>query len=404
MESLSTCIRVLFLGGAHAQIPVIREAKQRGYYIITCDYLPQNPGHKYADEYYNISTTDTDAVYDLAVAVKPDLIIAYASDPAAPVAAYVSEKLGLPGNHYESVCILTEKDRFRLLQQKLNLPAPVFCLIKNGTDVSRERSTLQYPLIIKPTDSSGSKGVSKVSGPDQLEAAYKEAMQFSRNKRIIAEEYIDNQIADIHGDGFVINGDLLFACMGDHLYNKLTNPYNPVGTLWPSRLPEPAVKEIIKDAAALIKASGFKNGAVNIEARVNSKGKSYIMEIGPRNGGHFVPQAIRYATGFDMVKAGLDVMLGNPVKIPRKKRRFSAYYAIHSDHEGTLDELTFLKELLPYISEFHQYVSFGEKVRSFRGANAAIGILILTFTHYDEMLFFMTNIENYIDLRLSVEA
>src|SRR5690554_5161638 len=102
--------RILFLGGAYAQIPIIKEAKTRGWYIITCDYLPDNPGHKLADEYYNVSTTDYNGILNLAEKVKPDFVVAYASDPAAPIAAYVSEQLGLPGNSFESVKLLSEKD------------------------------------------------------------------------------------------------------------------------------------------------------------------------------------------------------------------------------------------------------------------------------------------------------
>ena len=95
--------RLLMLGGAMQQIPIIRMAKDMGHYVITCDYLPENPGHKLADEYYDISTTDLDGVLELAKGLDLDGIIAYASDPAAPTAAYVAEKLGLPGNPYESV-------------------------------------------------------------------------------------------------------------------------------------------------------------------------------------------------------------------------------------------------------------------------------------------------------------
>ena len=84
------------LGGSLYQTYVIKEAVKMGYYVISCDYLPNNPGHRYAHEYYNISTTDKEAVYKLAKDIQVDGIVAYASDPAAPTAAYVCEKLGLP--------------------------------------------------------------------------------------------------------------------------------------------------------------------------------------------------------------------------------------------------------------------------------------------------------------------
>ena len=99
--------KILFLGGSHFQIPPIKYAKEQGHFVITCDYLPDNPGHKLADEYYNVSTTDMEGVLKLAQKLRIDGIVAYASDPAAPTQAYVGNRLGLPSNPYESVKILS---------------------------------------------------------------------------------------------------------------------------------------------------------------------------------------------------------------------------------------------------------------------------------------------------------
>jgi biotin carboxylase len=143
---------------------------------------------------------------------------------------------------------------------------------------------------------------------------------------------------------------------------------------------------------------------LNIEARVNSVGTHYIMEIGPRNGGHFVPQAIQYATGFNMVKASLDVFTGGKIKIPNQRRSFSAYYAIHSDFDGELIHLTFDKKLESFVKEFHQYISPGERVKSFTGANAAIGILLLSFDNREEMETTIDCIQSLINLRIKTHA
>lgn len=401
MGSNEKQIRALILGGAHAQIPLIKESRARGYYIITCDYLPGNPGHTLADEYHNISTTDKLGVLNLAKQVKPDFIIAYASDPAAPVAAYVSEELGLPGNSYESVRHLSEKDMFRSLQREKGLNVPDFVTLTETDNPLEKLKLLKYPYIIKPTDSSGSKGVTKISSHIEIEPAINYAMGFSRSKRIIAEEFIDNEQADIHGDGFVVNGELIFTCLGDHIYNKKSNPFNPIGTLWPSKHPGATIRKIEKDVASLIKFSGFISGPVNIEARINSEGKHYIMEIGPRSGGNFVPQAIKYATGFDMVKASLDVMAGHEILMPDREIKCSAYYALHTDFDGELTHLSLSKRLIPYINEFHQYLFPGDEVKPFTGANAAIGILLMTFSNREEMDYILTNMCELINLRIN---
>lgn len=392
--------RVLFLGGAYAQIPIIKEAKSRNWYIITCDYLPDNPGHKLADEYYNISTTDIEGVYNLAKQVKPDFIIAYASDPAAPVASCVSERLGLPGNSYESVRILSEKDRFRnfLRENGFNTPKTITITEEiNNIDLVDD---LEFPLIVKPTDSSGSKGVSKVENKKEIQKAIEYALSFSRNKRVIIEEFIDNEIADIHGDGFVINNELVFSCLGDHIYNSLANPFNPTGTSWPSKIPIVIIQRIEKEVDRLIQLSGFLFGPINIEARINKRGLPYIMEIGPRNGGHFVPQAINYATKFDMVSSFLNLLDGNEISISKNFIIPSAYIAVHSEYSGILDSIIINDKLKPFIKEFHQYINKGEEVKSFQGSNAAIGILLLSFTTIEEMDHYIENIDSYVKVIL----
>jgi biotin carboxylase len=392
-------IKILFLGAAQAQNPIILEAKNRGWYIITCDYLPDNPGHKLADEYYNVSTTDFKGVLELAKRVNPDFVVAHASDPAAPTAAWVSEQLNLPGNSYRSIQLLSEKDLFRKVLADNGFNTPNSITLTDADDVEKLKS-LTFPIIIKPTDSSGSKGVLKVEDFCQMKAAIDYAMSFSRKKRIIAEEFIDNEKGDIHGDGFVVNSKLVFCHLGDHLYNLKSNEFNPCGTVWPSCIKNQVISQIENDVEGILNLTGYENGPINIEARINREGKIYIMEIGPRSGGHFVPQAIEYSTDFNMIRATLDVLSGNEVTIPAKRNLFSAYYAIHSDVGGKLKSLDIKPEIKPYIKEFHQYIQPGEKVNSYLGANAAIGVLLFLFKTREQMDFYIGNIKQFLKVEL----
>lgn len=116
--------KVLLLGGSLFQVPSIKTAKKMGYHTIVCDFLPDNPGQHFADEYYNVSTTDKEAILALARRLSIDGIVCYASDPAAPTAAYVAEQLGLPTSPYQSVELLSNKDKFRdfLAKHQFNVP------------------------------------------------------------------------------------------------------------------------------------------------------------------------------------------------------------------------------------------------------------------------------------------
>ncbi|BDQ02780.1 ATP-grasp domain-containing protein [Ignavibacterium sp.] len=396
--------KILFLGGAPSQVPIIVEAKSRGFYIITCDYLPNNPGHKLADEYYNISTTDVQSVLKLAEELGPDFIVAYASDPAAPVASYVSEKLNKPGNSYQSTRTLAEKDLFRDFLKHNSFNVPNFISTdKHSYKNLIDKFNLQFPVIVKPNDSSGSKGVSLVDSIDNLTGAVDYSMKFSRSGKVIIEEYIDNSQGDLHGDGFVLNGKLIFSCLGDHIYNKLSNPFNPCGTLWPSKVSSDLIKKVEAEVNKIINKSGFSFGPINIEARINSEGKLFIMEIGPRNGGHYVPQAIKYSTGFDLVKFYLDVLENKNIEIKNfdyNNYKFVSYFAIHTDHKGIFKDLNISDEIKPFIKEIFLYMSPGTEVNSFISSNSAVGVVILQFSSRFEMEYFSNNFQKLISVNL----
>ena len=171
--------KILLLGGSSQQVVAIETAKQLGLNTVLCDYLPDNPGQYHADKFYQVSTTDKDAILKVAQDEQVDYIIAYASDPAAPTAAYVAEKLGLPTNPYKAVETLCNKDMFRdfLAAHGFNAPRAAGFTSKNDAKADIENFTL--PIIIKPVDSSGSKGATVLHELDGLDEALDFAFSFS---------------------------------------------------------------------------------------------------------------------------------------------------------------------------------------------------------------------------------
>ena len=184
--------KILLLGGSHFQVPSIKKAKEMGFYTVTCDYLPQNPGHKYADEYYNVSTTDKEEVLRLAQKLKIDGIVCYASDPAAPTAAYVAEKMCLPASPYQSVEILANKDKFRkfLSANGFHTPKARGYAYEEVEQMRKDIGEFCFPVMVKPVDSSGSKGVAKVDEVSEILEAVDTAVSYSRCGRFIIEEYV----------------------------------------------------------------------------------------------------------------------------------------------------------------------------------------------------------------------
>lgn len=394
--------KVLMLGSSYFQIPAIKYAKNAGYYVITCDYLPDNPGHAYADEYHNISTTDLNGVLELADRLKVDGIVAYASDPAAPTAAYVSEKLNLPGNPYKSVKILTEKDLFREFLKRHNFNVPFAKGYTFFENLLEDIENFTFPVMVKPVDSSGSKGVTKVKYISHLKDAFNYALSFSRNKRVIIEKYIEMKGAQMHGDAFIVSGKVIFCHLGDHHFHSGINPFVPYSTTIPSSHNTRILKKVKNEVNKVAKILKLRQGAFNIEARINEKEDVYLMEMGPRNGGNLVPQLEEYATGFNMVAASVDASLGKyNLRFENNHSGHYAYYVLHSRSYGKLKNIEFSRSLKPNIIEKHIFKKVGDEVIPFSGSNATIGIILLKFNNNNEMLEKINNMDKYVKITLS---
>ncbi|MGB6020249.1 MAG: ATP-grasp domain-containing protein, partial [Sulfurimonadaceae bacterium] len=324
--------RILFLGGSKFQIPPIIYAKEQGHYVITCDYLPENPGHQYADEYHNVSTTDKEAVLELAEKLKIDGIVAYASDPAAPTQAYVGNKLGLPSNPYESVEILARKDYFRDFLEKHGFLIPKsksFYRLEEAYDWFDE---IEKPIIVKPVDSSGSKGVTKVGRKEELAAAFDYALQFSREKKVAVEEFFVRDGYQVAGDGFIVDGKLVFRCWANEHFDKECNPFVPIGESFPSVMTDYTLQQAQMETQRLLDLLGMKQGALNFDFHYNKNGDFSFLELGPRNGGNLIPEVIKYATDVDLIKYTVDSALGFDCSdlIMREVKGYFSSYMLHS--------------------------------------------------------------------------
>lgn len=392
--------KVLLLGGSHFQVPSVKKAKELGYYTITCDYLPDNPGHKYADEYHNVSTTDKEAVLKLAKDLKIDGIVCYASDPAAPTAAYVAEKMGLPGQPYKSVEILSNKDLFRkfLTENNFNVPrARGYCSVDEAI---KDFSNFKLPVMVKPVDSSGSKGVTKISDIKNLESAIKYALNFSRNKRFIIEEYVEKFGYQIAGDGFSVDGKLVFRCFANEHFNlKAGNPFVPIGESWPYNMPMHIHDKIHNETQRLLDLLGMKTGAYNFDVRIDKDENVILMELGPRNGGNLIAQVIEYATGVDTVKYTIEAAMGKDCSDLKmvEPNGFWSCFMVHSKKAGILKSVEFSDEFKKNnIVEFEMMYNKGDKVDSFNGSNGTLGTMILKYSSMDEMLTKMDNMDDFV--------
>lgn len=391
--------KLLMLGGAMQQIPAIKAARDMGYYVITCDYLPQNPGHRFAHEYHNVSTTDKEAVLKLAKELSIDGIVAYASDPAAPTAAYVSEKLGIPGNPYEAVSMLTEKDKFRDFLKKNGFNTPKAIGVQNYEEARSAIDRFKFPVMVKPVDSSGSKGVVKIYSKAELKDAYEEAVSYSRSKRVIIEEFIQKKGYQVSGDGFSVDGHLVFTSYGNELYcGNGTREYVALGEFWPSILTPEMKDKVDYELQKLITALGMKTSAYNIEVIIDEKDDVYILELGPRNGGSYIPQLIKYATGVDLVHYTIKSALGEDCSQLQMAPTTGCFsnYMIYSTQSGKYAGLWFDEQFKENnLLDVYCTYSIGDEVASYQNTSHSLGTILFKADSIEDMINITDNIHRY---------
>ena len=394
--------KVLMLGGSLYQTYAIKEAVKMGYYVITCDYLPSNPGHHYSHEYHNVSTTDKDAVLELAKRLNVDGIVAYASDPAAPTAAYVCEKLGLPTSPYKSVEILSKKHLFRQYLAEHGFNVPNARSYTSYEDAEKDIDSFKLPVMVKPVDSSGSKGINKLVDKKQLKTFYEDAQSYSREKIVIIEEFIEKQGPQISGDAFSVEGELVFHCLGNEFYSThVDKDFAPLGECWPTIMPQSVIDQLVQDLQRLISSLGMKSTAYNVEAIYGKDGKVYILELGARSGGSLIPQITALATGVDMVPYVIKAAMGedcSELKMASVKGFWSNYMA-HANKTGiyngiAFDEVFKKNHLVDYVSETKK----GDSVHKYRDAQDCIGELIIRYENQEQMFQMIENMNKYVTI------
>lgn len=392
--------KLLLLGGSRYLLPVIESAHKLGLYVITCDYLPNNIAHKYSDEYHNVSIIDKDAVLALAKELKIDGIMSFACDPGVVTAAYVAEKMNLPSaGSFESVSILQNKAKFRAFLEKNGFNVPRSRGFKNVEDALLEIGYFNFPIIVKPTDSAGSKGVTRVDDINHLAESVEYALKFSASKEVVIEEFIEKKGCSSDTDSFSVDGELKFVSFSSQRFDsKSENPYTPSAYSWPSTFSKQSEKELKDELQRLLKLLNMRTSIYNIETREGLDGKAYIMEVSPRGGGNRLAEMLRYATGVDLIECAVKAAIGDKVD-GLEQKDYNGCWAeviLHSDKPGIYQDVYIKPEIPAKIIEKDLWVEKGTKIGGFSGANEAIGTLVLQFETQEELELVMNNISEFV--------
>lgn len=381
--------KLMLLGGIRYLLPAIEAAHRHGCHVVTVDYLPDNIAHKYSDEYHNVSILDKEAVLALARELHIDGILSYAVDPGVVTAAYVAEQMGLPFTcSYETACILQDKARFRQFLADNDFNVPNAKGYTNADDALQDIDYFNWPVIVKPVDSAGSKGVTRVDDPKDLKAAIAHALEESHNGHFIIEDFLEKEGLSSGSESFFVNGELKYNAFYDQWFDvNASNPFTPSAECWPADKSGNVLNDVRQQLQRLGKLLNVNTGLFNVEWRVCNNGKVYLMEVSPRAGGNRLGEILNYATDVDIIEAEVNKAIGEPLPYVHEPS-YNGHYSIlvlHSDKDGLFKGIDVNDKVKSHVVETEIRVQSGETVESFSGANNAIGTLFLRFETRNQM-------------------
>ncbi len=286
--------KLLILGGVPAMIEVIERAHQLGIYVIVTDYLENSPAKKYADESFMVSTTDVDAVVELCQKECVDGIYTGNVDLLLPYYAKICKKLGLPcygtEEHFE---IMTDKRRFKEICRQYGVP----CVKEYKPN---EVDSIEYPVIVKPVDSSGSRGISICRNRAELDAGIEKALSFSPGKQYIIERYMTGDEVVLYY--YLQDGNPVFACMCDRYVNNEQKGVAqlPTAYIFPSIYTRTHLEKTDKAIKTMFKSIGMQNGPIFLQAFIEN-GIPYLYEPGYRTNGAREQYIVSATTGINSV-------------------------------------------------------------------------------------------------------
>lgn len=303
---------ILIIGAGFLQAFVIKKAKDLGYRTLAIDKNPCAVGFEIADECSAVDIVDLDACLAYARAHRVDGVMTAATDYGVLSASYIAKTMGLPGLDFETAKIIKNKYLVRdILYSKTGQGISQYFEVNDLDHLSVKRGSIEFPVIVKPCDGSGSKGVNKAGNFNELMIAVGTALNASRIHKGLVEKFISGKEFGV--ESIVLNGEVhVLGIMGKHM----TDPpdYAELGHFMPSRLGmEAKVKDIVRRS---IQALGINYGAVNMDVLITNEGEAFIVDIGARMGGNLIgSHIIPIGTGIDYMEALIRSAVGDDVNL-----------------------------------------------------------------------------------------
>lgn len=299
--------KIAIIGGSYLQQPAVEMAQACGYEVHCFAWREGATCDKVADYFYPISIVEKEQILEKCEEIGIDGITTIASDVAVPTVCYVAERMGLIGNGYENALKSTNKYLMSRCFAEAGIPAPAFCRVKAGDDLSA-LSAFSLPMIVKPTDRSGSLGVEIIKQREQLVPLVTKACDYSFRQEAIVEEYIEGREVSVES----------ISWEGRHFVLQITDKVTTGEPYFvelehhqPSNLPKEIQEKIRSLVPRALDALHIRYGASHSEIKITPTGELFIIEIGARMGGDFIGSTlVKLSTGYDYLKATVEVAMG----------------------------------------------------------------------------------------------
>ncbi|MEQ2527500.1 ATP-grasp domain-containing protein [Bacillaceae bacterium CLA-AA-H227] len=390
--------KILYLGGTHADIPIINEAKKMGLYVITVGNNENSIAHRYSDEFINVDYSDKNKIYELAKQLKVTAICPSCSDFAELTASYVSERLGLPGHdRYETAIIVHEKDRFRDFCNEHDIRVPKVYKFENKKKIDTELSLVKYPAIVKPVDLDSGKGIGRVNNELELKKQLSIAMELSRSSRVVVEEFVEGTK---HATTIIIhNKEIMFFFTDDEQY--YINPYMVAAASSPSSLAEGDILFVKEEIEKIIKGLDLVDGLLHVQYIVQN-GVPYIIEACRRPPGEFYVSFVNYSTGFPYINQLVKGYLGeiDAIEFSTKQVKFCIRQCIMTNSNGTVESINIDSYLTNKVVDSFFWNDKGSYIHDY--LKQKLGFLLLEFETYDEMRMCIEEMSNHINIKMKM--
>ena len=385
--------KILILNGSHSELPLIKASKELGLFVITTGNDPKLIGHKYSDLYINEDFSQKERILDISIDHSIDYICSAANDFAVISASYVAEKLGLPGyDSFQTTLMLHQKDKFKKIASKLKLNTPKYLSYSLGEKNILKKHYVNLPLIVKPVDLTGGKGITKVSRIEELREAMDRAFSTSKAKRIIIEEYIDGSL---HSFSTIIIGKVVAFYFSDNEFLPF-DPFHVTASFSPSTNIDEIKNNLVHQVENLAEELDLKDGIFHIQY-IYSKSKFYIIDITRRCSGDLYPLPVYYSSGLDLSRCIVELTMGGiSINLSQfKQTGFYGRYCVISNKEGKFSNFLMNDKIKKYVIEFYYIVSKGEHIY----INQKILVLILKFSSEVDISL-LSKFEKYFEIKV----